>query len=253
MAGACRGRVLFFARSETEPVLAGHKASGGRAVFVRGGEIVLGEGPEEHCLLPLAEVKPTHGGRVPFQIENALAAAAAGWCLGLPWGVLRAGLSSFRGQGDEVPGRFNVLGAGDAVVIVDYAHNPSAVAALVEGLEAFPASRRTLVFSGCNRRDADLIEMGEQAGGAFDRVILYADWGHSGRSDGELNAVLRQGLARGGGVREVQEVASERAALDLGLGSLEAGELLVLGVESIEESLAHARNYLTSRGVTPSE
>ena len=53
----------------------------------------------------------------------------------------------------QAPGRFNVLRDGDSAVIVDYAHNPSALRALVEALERFPHRRRTLVFTGCNRRD----------------------------------------------------------------------------------------------------
>src|SRR5581483_2645645 len=104
-----------------------------------------------------------------------------------------------------------------------------------------------LVFSGCNRRDIDLIEMGEEAGHAFDRVILYADWGHSGRSDGELNAVLRQGLRRGKRVREILETQTEREALEMTLISLRPGELLVIGVEAIEDSLAFVQEHLRGR------
>ena len=49
-------------------------------------------------------------------------------------------------------------------------------------------------------------------------------------------------------VREVQELSGERAAIDHALDSLQPGELLVIGVEAIEESLAYVRNRLPASG-----
>jgi cyanophycin synthetase len=246
MAPACPGRVVFFAHDSEHPLLRSHLTEGGRAAFARAGKLILADGAREELSLDQEELPFAHHG-IPFQLENALAAAAAAWCLGQSLETIRKGLQTFTGSAEQVPGRFNVLDAGEATVIVDYAHNPSAVAALVTALEVFPHPYRTLVFSGCNRRDIDLIEMGEEAGHAFDRVVLYADWGHSGRGDGELNAVLRQGLKRGRRVREVIETATEREALESALNSLRPGELLVIGVEAIEESLAFVQEQLHIR------
>jgi cyanophycin synthetase len=95
-----------------------------------------------------------------------------------------------------------------------------------------------------------LIEMGEEAGHAFDRVVLYADWGHSGRSDGELNKVLRDGLGRGRRVRTIVETPTEREALELALNFLRPGELLVIGVEAIEDSLAFVQEHLRRTGAS---
>ncbi len=244
MASSVSGRVLFFARDEHEPTLAAHRAAGGLAAFVRGGDLILADGPREIRVVPLADVPFTRGGKVPFQVENVLAAAAAAWRLGLPPEAVAAGLRSFAGAPRETPGRFNVLDANGATVIVDYAHNPSAVSALVAGLDAFPHPHRTLVFAGCDRRDEDLLDMGRSAGDAFDDVVLYADWGHAGRTDGELNAVLRRGLADGTRVRSVSEEPTERAALERVLAGLRPGQLVVLGVEAIEESLAFVQDRL---------
>jgi cyanophycin synthetase len=243
MRDACRGAVTFFALDAQHPVLVAHRAEDGRAVFLRDGIVVLAEGEREQTLLALAEMPFTQGG-VPFQSENALATAAAVWALGVPAEEIRLGLRSFAGAAGEAPGRFNVFPVGDSAVIVDYAHNPSAVAALVAGLDHFPQPRRTLVFSGCDRRDADLFEMGETAGNGFDRVILYADRGHNGRADGELNAVLKRGLDAGHRVGAVIETDDERTAITSALEGLGSGELLVLGVDSIEESLAFVQAYL---------
>jgi cyanophycin synthetase len=238
MAAHCPGAVIFLALDAADPVVAAHRAGGGRAVFVRDDGIVKAEGQRETPVLPLSEVPLTHDGLVAFQVENVLAATATLWALAVPLEAMRVGLTSFGGGAGEVPGRFNVFAVGDATVIVDYAHNPSAVAALVAALERFGPRRRTLVFTGCDRRDVDLREMGAMAGDGFDRVLLYRDWGHRGRSDGELNQVLRQGLASGQRVTEVVELETEKEAVETALRELPPGELLVLGIDSIEETLS---------------
>ena len=139
-----------------------------------------------------------------------------------------------------------------ATVIVDYAHNASALAALVASLDAFPHRFRTAVFTGFDRQDADVIEIGEVLGRGFDRVILVTDRDNRERADGELNVLLRQGLGRGKRVGEVSEAASERLAILETLQALRPGDLLVLGIESIEESLAFTEEQLRTRGATVS-
>jgi cyanophycin synthetase len=244
MAGHCPGRVIYFARDGGHPVLAAQRVAGGRAVFVRAGSIVLAEGDREEVLTSLEHVPLTHLGKVAFQIENVMASVATAWFLDTPLDSLRGGLASFTGDARQAPGRFNVFPVGAATVIVDYAHNPSALAALVDALAHFPHRRRTLVYSGCNRRDADIVSMGETMGNGFDRLILYEDRGHNDRADGELNALLRRGLAAGRRLSETREVRNEQEAIELALQTLAAGDLLVMGTDSIEEALALVQQRL---------
>ena len=138
----------------------------------------------------------------------------------------------------QVPGRFNVFHFGEAAVIVDYAHNPSALAALVASLPAFPHRRRSLVFTPSNRRDEDVTAMGRIIGDGFDRVLLYRDEGNNDRADGELNTLLRRGIAAGERHPDVTETRGELAAIEAAMADLQPGDLLVLGVEAIEEALA---------------
>jgi cyanophycin synthetase len=246
MAAHCPGSVIWFSTGSAQRPKTGH-----RAVFVREGSIVLAEPATEKRLLRLLEVPITQPGGIRFQVENVLAATAAAWALGIDTDTLRAGLSSFRGDARQVPGRFNVFHLDGATVIADYAHNPSALSAMVAALDHFPSRRRVLVFSGCNRRDAEVVEMGSIAGSAFDRIVLYADRGNNDRSDGELNALFRRGLATGKRQPAVEAVADERAALSAALDDLQGGDLVVLGLEAIDESLQalHARIGSGPRGV----
>jgi cyanophycin synthetase len=250
MAGHCPGSVTYFSPSPAARAVADHRAGGGRAVLALDGWVVLAEGRRAEPLVRLADVPLTHGGGVAFQVENALAAAAAAWALAMPPGQICSGLEAFRGGPDEVPGRFNVLEVRGRTVIVDYAHNPSAVAALAVALDHFPHARRSAVFTGCNRCDDEVVEIGTLLGNAFDRVVLYEDRGHSGRRDGELNALLRRGLAAGRRVAEVIEGAGELAAVQAALEAARPGELVVLGIDSFDQVLAILREHLPAAAGT---
>jgi cyanophycin synthetase len=247
MATSCRGSVIYFAREGSHPVLVQHRAEKGRAVFVRNRQVVLAEGEKETPLAALDRVPLTHGGRVGFQVLNALAGAAAGWALGLGEEALRAGLESFAACMTQVPGRFNLLDIGGTTVIVDYGHNVSSLKTLIEAIGPFPQRWRSAVYSAAgDRRDCDLIRQGELLGAAFDRVILYEDAYRRGRAPGEIMALFRRGLDRGRRVREVQEVHGGLKAVELALRSARAGELLVIQPDDIDPTVQFLQGWLAS-------
>ncbi len=95
MASLCDGAVILFGKDGTAPAIAGHRAQGGRAVFVKDAHIVLADGQTEALLLELALIPLTEGGSIAFQVENVLAAAGAAWALGISPELVRAGLESF--------------------------------------------------------------------------------------------------------------------------------------------------------------
>jgi len=245
MAPKCKGSVIYFAQRADDPVIAEHCKNGGRAVFVRHDVIIVAEGEVEIPLVALANVPLTHGGRIGFQIENALAAAAAVWAMGVPRDAIRAGLESFAADLDKVPGRFNLLEIGGATVIIDYGHNVSSLSAVIDAIEQFPHERRTVVYSAAgDRRDCDMIRQGELLGDAFDRVILYEDHYPRGRADGEIMGLFRRGLAGAARAREIQEFHGNLKAIESALRNARPGELVVVQADVIDETLDYIRRYL---------
>ena len=67
----CPAPVIFFARDPRDPVLSAHREKGGRAVYVRDGEIVAAEGEREVIWPRSSKVPLTLNGRIGFQVENA--------------------------------------------------------------------------------------------------------------------------------------------------------------------------------------
>lgn len=242
MASHCPGKVIFFAPNPSHPVLVTHRARGHRVVFVEDGDIVIAEGAQLQRT-PLAGVPLTQGGLLGFQVENALAAVGACWALDLPWQEIVGGLQSFNNDVAGAPGRFNLMRYRDATVVADYGHNPHAMRALVAAFDALPAresTRRTVVVSGAgDRRDEDLRELTRVLGGAFDNVLLYEDACQRGRADGEVMALLRDGLQGAQRASHIEEIHGEFVAIDRALAILKPGDQCLVLVDQVQEALAH--------------
>jgi cyanophycin synthetase len=239
MADNTRGDVTFFALDGANEVLAMHRATGKRVVFVEDGQLVAAQGKQEHKV-ELAEVPITRGGVIGFQVENVMASVAAAWAVGISWDAIRLGLKTFVGESDNAPGRFNVFDYRGATVIADYGHNPDAIAALVRAVEAMPSQRRSVVISGAgDRRDQDIRQQTEILGEAFDDVLLYQDQCQRGRADGEVIALLRQGLEGATRTTHVEEINGEFVAIDKALARLTAGDLCLILIDQVDEALAH--------------
>ncbi len=247
MAEHCKGGVIYFAYSPENEVIQKHRAAGGRAVFVKRDFVVLAEGDVEIPLVALAHVPVTHGGRIRFQVENVLAAAAAASALGVQRDSIRTALETFSPFLDGSPGRFNLLEVNGATVVVDYGHNTSALAAIVDAFESFPHSRRRALYSAAgDRRDCDMTELGKMLGDHFDSVILYEDRYVRGRAEGEIMRLMRQGLSEGKRVQEVEEIRGAVASVARALATVQPGELLLLQADEIDVTVDFLKDYLAA-------
>ena len=239
MASSCPGQVTFFARDARDPIIETHLAQGGRVAFVDQGDMVFAQDGME-TRIQLSAVPLTHQGSIPFQVENALAATAAAWALGVDWVQIQRGLASFVNDAGTVPGRFNVFDYRGATVIADYGHNPDAIQALVAAVQAMPAQRRSVVISGAgDRRDQDIRRQTEILGDVFDSVLLYQDQCQRGRADGEVLALLREGLHAARRARHTEEIRGELLAIDTALDALQPGELCLVLIDQVELALDH--------------
>ncbi len=239
MAASCPGSVTFFTGDPHHPVMATHRARGLRVVYVDGDSIVAAEGSFEQRL-PFSGIPLTRNGTIGFQVENAMAATAAAWGLGLDWEIVRQGLGTFVNDAATAPGRFNLFDYRGATLIADYGHNPDAIQALAQAIETMPAKRRIVVISGAgDRRDIDIRQQTEILGDVFDDVILYQDQCQRGRADGEVLALLQQGLANAKRTKATQEVRGEFLAIDTALARLEPGDLCLVLIDDVDAALAH--------------
>ncbi|MFM7518760.1 MAG: cyanophycin synthetase [Pirellula sp.] len=245
MAEKCKGRVIFFAIDENDPVLTDHRFKGQRVVFVRNGMIIIAEGAEETALTTLDKIPLTHQGRILFQVENVLASVAACWGVGLSIPQIVIGLESFSAHMDKVPGRFNLLDVHGATVVADYGHNSSSLLAIIEALGQFPHGHRTVVYSAAgDRRDIDMIRQGEILADHFDRVILYEDQYLRGRKPGEISSIFKRGMDSGKRVKEVYDFIGWDKAVEHALTLIKAGDLMLLQADTIDETVQYLQRAI---------
>ncbi len=247
MAERCSGRVIYFALDPEHPVLAAHRAAGGATASVRGGHMVIAHDGVEVTIADLATVPMTHGGRISFQVENVLAAAAAAWALGIDPATIAERCRSFAANLDDDPTRFNEFKLRGATVIVDFGHNVDSVRAICAALDTYPEKRRVALFGASgDRRDEDIQLMGEMLGNAFDRVILYEDTDLYDRKPGETLRLLHEGLAKGVRVKEIEEKQGGLKSLEYALEHVQPGELLMAQAHMADPTVEFLRRYLST-------
>jgi UDP-N-acetylmuramoyl-L-alanyl-D-glutamate--2,6-diaminopimelate ligase len=85
-----------------------------------------------------------------FNVENALAAAAAAHALGVESDAIKRGLESV----ERVPGRFDAVDEGQPfTVLVDYAHTPGALKTALQAARGLTTGRVICVFGAGGDRD----------------------------------------------------------------------------------------------------
>jgi len=70
-------------------------------------------------------------------------------------------------------------------------------------------------------------------------VILYQDACQRGREDGEVIALLREGLANAKRTRHIDAINGEFIAIDTALARLQPGDLCLILIDQVDAALAH--------------
>jgi cyanophycin synthetase len=239
------------------PAVAEHLARGGTAVVVEDKDgreaFVVRSGRREGervVVAAVADVPLTLGGAARFQVENVLAAIAAAHAWGMEVEEIRGGLVSFVPSSASTPGRMNVLRTARGTVVVDYAHNPAAVRAVVE-MALRMGARRTIgvVTMPGDRRDEDLRELG-RAAARLDHVIAKEHPKYRrGRPAGEVARLIAEGLEAGGMDPSRHEaVLGEPEAVERALEMMEDGDLVVIAADETAAVLAQLQPHIVEGG-----
>jgi UDP-N-acetylmuramyl tripeptide synthase len=231
-AGAVRAPILWISCDPALPRLRAHLAAGGDACWLESGTIVLTRQGTRSEVLPVADVPVTIDGAARHNVYNTLGVVALAAVAGLPLDSIRSGLRGFHGSSRENPGRLNLYRLDGVTAIVDFAHNPHGMDALVTLARALPAERRLVILGQAGDREDDAIRQLARSAWAFrpDRIILK-EMAHylRGRQPGETSDLLAQELRRLGAPPDtIQREESEFAAVRSALAWARPGDLLLL-------------------------
>jgi cyanophycin synthetase len=254
MGGASLGEVIWFSMDPDNEIVASHVRRDGWAVVLentdQGEAIVIKQGARTLPLSQVRRIPVTFRGRARMMVANALAATAAAHAAGIHLHDIRQGLLTFTPTYALAPGRLNVVEVAGVTVVVDYAHNPAGLRSLGEFVDnlastsapgAIVVRRRIGVIAiPGDRRDQDMIEMGEIAADHFDQVIVREDLNLRGRDPGETANVVMSGVearmkAGKGRARVAEVVQDEIEAVQRALSRAHEGDVVVLCVDRLDE------------------
>jgi cyanophycin synthetase len=181
-------------------------------------------------------------------VQNALAAAAAGHALGLPWSSLAQGLRSLAPTSTDSLGRSNVVEHEGVRLLIDFAHNPASVRAALSFMNALRKGGRLIVITGHagDRTDDEIraVARAVHEGGAD--MVVARDLPHylRGRVPGEVPGILRDELHRLG-CADVAIAKDDVEGVKVALDAARPGDVIALFIHVDRELV---RDLLRERG-----
>ena len=234
--GAGAANSAWFAFDHDHPSLHATRRLGGMTCGVRQGRLLLSRHADVHDLGAVGQMPITLGGNARYNVANAAAAALAAAGMGIGAPSIAAVLARFGAQPGDNPGRLQRWRFGDMQVVLDYAHNPDGLRALLQVATADLGDGRLGLVLGQagNREERDVRSLAAVAAGFVPQRVWLKDIGGDymrGRAAGEIAAILhdellRQGLPTASLVMCLEETRAAREAL----AWARAGDVLVLPI-----------------------
>jgi len=245
-------KLAWFALDADHPTLQAHRATGGATCGVRGGTLYLstpgepgepresGEGTAPIDLGAIAAMPLSVEGHAPYNVANLAGAALAAAAFGIAGSTIAAVFRQFGADPADNGGRLMRFEVGGVRVLLDYAHNPEGLRALLGVATQLRAQgsggrgRLGLILGHAgNRRDEDLQDVARVAAEFHpDLIVVKEDEAHlRGRAPGEVPQLIRAALLRSGLPAAALPVApSELEAVRWALAWARPGDVLALPV-----------------------
>lgn len=244
MASGLRCKIAFFSLDEENPRITEHIARGGLAAVFEDGYISIFKNTYKIRVDRVADVPLTFGGKAKFNIYNVLAATLTAYISHMEISEIKTALRTFIPSPETTPGRMNLFKLPKAEVLIDYAHNMASMLAIgdfIKNTDAFP---KIGIISGIgDRRDEDMREVGRIAAEIFDEIIIRQDKDLRGRDGNEINALVKEGIARVKPDLEPIEIKQETSALAYALEYAPQNAFIALFSEDIPEAVKLVENF----------
>jgi len=243
MAENVKAKVAYFSMNPENPIILNQMRRDGLAAVYEDGYLSILEGKWTLRIEQAINVPGTMGGMAPFMIANALAASLAAFVNGVDIELIRQGLRTFVLSADQTPGRMNLFNLGTHHALVDYAHNPASYEAIGGFVSNWKGQRLGVIGGPGDRRDEDLMELGEIASRVFDRIIIKEDDDKRGRESGSAADFILKGVMQANTNVPTEIILNETEALETALTQVEPGGLVVIFPESVSRAIAHIQRH----------
>ena len=234
MAQKLNCKVAYFSMNPDNPIIIEHSRRNGLAAIYEDGYISILEGRWTLRVEKAANIPMTMKGMAPFMIANALASCLATFAQGVDIELIRQGVRTFQTTAEQTPGRMNLFDVDDYQVLIDYAHNPHGYEAVGGFVRNWQGSKIGVVGGPGDRRDEDLILLGNISAQIFDRIIVKEDRDSRGRESGEVADLITKGICQANPEATYETILDETKAIDLACSQAQKNDLVVIFPEKVD-------------------
>jgi len=227
--------LCYVTMNPSHPLVREHILAGGRAVVLEsgmGGDMITLYDNGAHIPLLWTHLIPaTVDGKATHNVQNAMFAAAVSHSMGVKLDEIRLGLRTFDTTFFQAPGRLNICDDHPFRVILDYGHNPAAVATMTGLTDRLEVEGRRIVVLAApgDRRDEDIREIARLAAGHYDHYVCRRDDNPRGRDGDEVPRLQREALLEAGVPEErIEVIPDEVEATARALALAKAGDLVLI-------------------------
>jgi cyanophycin synthetase len=235
----------FFGLDWQHPSLNALREAGSSVCAVANGHLRLAHGGVETDFGTVADMPLTAAGSARYNVANIAAAVLAAVHLGVSGAAIRHVLSTFGATRHDNPGRLERWSIDGVEVILDYAHNPaglSAVMQIARALQRQTGGRLGLLLGQAgNREDDDIHALARMAASFCPDLIVLKDIDGMlrGRLPGAVPALLEATLLAGKvEPGRIRTVLSEADAAKQLVRWAQPGDVVVLPLHGVAPRVA---------------
>jgi UDP-N-acetylmuramyl tripeptide synthase len=241
--------IFWFSMQPDDDRIRAARDNGSHVCFFEDGWLVAGQAGKERRVVHVSDIPATLDGMVRYNISNALAAMAVAISLGIDDDAIRKGLSFFKGDESDNPGRGNWFEHKGVRILVDFAHNEHGMTALADAVRRVPSERIVLLMGQAgDRLDKDIADLVRAACTMRPAQLLVAELpGYErGREPFEVPELIRREAVKCGMPEDCIEILpAPGEATARALQQARPGDLLVLlALTQRKEALALVREFI---------
>ncbi|MGZ5281186.1 MAG: cyanophycin synthetase [Bacteroidia bacterium] len=237
-------KIAMFSMDEHNPRILRHCENGGLAAVAENGYITICKGDWKLRVNKIINIPLTFSGKALFMIQNILPAVLAGYVRNFKIEDMRLALETFIPSPAQTPGRMNLFQFRHFQLMVDYAHNAAGMRAISKFLEKIDATHKVGIIAGVgDRRNEDIISVGEIAAQMFDEIIIRHDKNKRGRTEEELTELLMEGINKSEIKRKVVHVKNESQAVEHAIKNAVNGSFITVCSDIVPETLELVMAY----------
>lgn len=237
-------KILFSSKREN-PYILQNLSEGGYGIYIDKDEIVVEKEDRIYKICKINQMPLCLQGALLYNAENAMAACGALIGASVDYCMITKGLTTFKGDEEGNPGRFNVYNYNGYKLILDYGHN-------IEGYKAVLKSARSLQHNRLvgiigvpgDRMDESIYQVGKISGEFLDYIYIKEDMEKRGRKKGEIAKLLLKGVKLNKAKsKKCEIILDEVEALKKALDMANSGDLIVMFFEDYDR----VKSFLKSK------